>query len=449
MEKYDVAIAGAGVAGCHAARNLARMGRSVVLIDRREASGLGHDWWDNVNMGIYDEVGLPAPEPPELLQGNINFKVFPPGQKTFSFVADTAGKMNVDRKMLAARQLRYAVEAGARFMEKTAALAPIVENDRVVGMVARAGDGSKIDIRASITIDATGISGALRQHSSAKYGFSKYISRSEMFVTHREIHKDDARERESRVVFGINNGVQWIHREQPGMADFFAGFINFPGRPRPRDIVAGLLASTPDVKPNLLRGGYGAPIPVRRGFDSFVADGFILCGDSACQCNPIDGSGVGSSLRAATIAARVIHSSLENGRTDVEALWPYNAEYKRLQDASFAQLHALQMFLVSQPKKLLDILLGRGIIKPRDFWGTGKAKQESALGRIIKLMKMIDNPSFIFKLVDGMSTAKKANELYMQFPEKHDPAEFEKWRRGVNQLFATIPPALDAPAEMK
>ncbi|HPN93403.1 MAG TPA: FAD-dependent oxidoreductase, partial [bacterium] len=87
MNKYDVAIAGAGVAGCHAARNLARMGRSVVLIDRRETSGLGHDWWDNVNMGIYDEVGLPAPEPPELLQGNINFKVFPPGQKTFSFVA--------------------------------------------------------------------------------------------------------------------------------------------------------------------------------------------------------------------------------------------------------------------------------------------------------------------------------------------------------------------------
>lgn len=437
-KKYDVVIAGAGVAGCLAARDLARLGHSVALIDRKGRDHLGHDWWDSIELGIFPEVGLPAPEPPELMIPTGFLTGYSPLETVNFPMPPKQGKSNIDRLHFAQRLLKYAEEAGATFFEKTAALRPIIENEKVVGLIARDADKNEFQIKSSLTFDTTGMSAALRKKTSDEYGYLKFISRSDMFVTHREILRNTDGNKNSSMVFGKDYGVWWIKRDQTGLVDVFAGAINLPDRPTSRESVNYMKTREKGIGREVIRGGYGAPIPVRRCFDSFVAPGLILCGDSACQCNPIDGSGMVSSLRAAKYAAETAHAALENNDFGVESLWPYNAAYIKTQGAKFAKLDMTQKLMVSIPMKKLEMLFSRGIISPALFWGTGESKPTNKLEMLLKLLRIIDQPSLLLYLVDAFKAVGEIEKHYQTYPEKYNSKDFQDWRNKTADLFGKI-----------
>ncbi|HOO56861.1 MAG TPA: NAD(P)/FAD-dependent oxidoreductase [bacterium] len=439
MEKVDVVIAGAGIAGCLASRDLSKMGHKVVLLEKEKRAEMGHDWWDSVHLYIFDEVGLERPKPPELMEPTGLQTVHSPLGTTTAAIEGVPDKYNIDRKLLAQRQVKTAEEAGARFYDETSVKNAIVENGAVTGVVAQTASGEQLEFRSKICIDATGMSAPLRKTAPENFGFPHEMNKHEMFVTYREIHRDDSPNKDSLLVFGRDNGVMWIRRDQIGLVDFFAGTINFPIHPDPKKEVLKMISDQKGFTPDLVRAGSGALLPVRRGFDSFIAPGLVLCGDSACQCNPVDGSGIVSSLRAAKMASETIHAALENGRTDIEALWPYNAKYKKIQDVNFAKLHLLQKFMVSEPKANLESLFKRGIINIRDFFGTGASKEkDSKLKAVLSLLKLADRPAFIKHLVAYKLTDAKVVEHYAQFPEVFSKNEFDSWVRHNDELFGTI-----------
>jgi len=440
MEKVDVVIAGAGIAGCLAARDLASRGHKVVVVDRKKKpEDLGHDWWDAITEVVFDDVGMPRPEPPEIMQHVDKTKMFPPLETMSVETSDPPGKIHVDRRHLAARQLKYALDAGARFEFDTAVTGPVLDGETVEGIRVRDSDGKGDEIRARLTIDASGMTGAIRKGLPESPFFPRYVNRGDTFVTYREIRNIKGNSRENIVVFGKDNGVRWINRSQDGLIDFFAGCLNYPGRRSPRSIVQEMIGNTPDAGEEVMRGGYGAPIPVRHCFDSFVGPGVLLCGDSACQCNPLDGSGMASSLRAAHYAALTAHAALENGRVDVESLWEYAVNYKRTQGALFVPFDAVQKFMISIPKTSLEMLFRRGVVSAKDFWGTGKPKKESIIERLSKLFRLIDKPGFLAALVRSVGTAKELSAHYEEFPENYDEQEFNRWRDKKEILFSRIP----------
>jgi digeranylgeranylglycerophospholipid reductase len=436
MDTVDVAIVGAGMAGCLAARDIARAGFSVALIERQPREKLGHNWWDTIRPEVFDEVGMARPEPPELMCPGGQVTVYPPLDRLALKVDDGGVKIRVDRKPLAQRLLSGAEQAGARVIDKALSLGPIVDNGSVCGLMYRV-SGKKEELRARLTLDCSGIVAALRKGLPDNEGFTRYLKRDSMFVTHREIRENTSGAIDSTIYFGTHKGVRWIKKEQEGLIDFFAGYINLPGRPSPRAAIDEMVRATAGTG-KMIRGGYGAPIPVRHCFDSFVQPGFMLIGDSACQCNPIDGSGMASSLRAAKHAASTARAALENNSVGVEALWPYNAAYKRTQGADFVLLDALQKFLVGENDANIEMLFRRQVIKATDFWGTGKAKKKSAMENIATLLRIIDKPAFLVRLVRATDTGKKLSEHFRNFPESPDPKEFEAWKLEKLALFHRI-----------
>ena len=441
MDKVDVVIAGAGIAGCHLARNLARQGHSVAVVEKQVREKMGHDWWDTIAVDVFDEVDLPVSEPPELLGTCAAAFVSPPLETIVLPAPARPECMHIDRKPLAQRQIKYAEEAGAQMVFGAAVRGPIIEDGLVKGLAYKDENGDTQEVRATLTVDTAGMAGVLRAHVAKKsdYGFQDKVEREGTFVTHREIRANLSDRCEHELVFGKNNGVQWINREHGGLVDFFAGAINFPGRPEPRETIAAMVAATSEAG-ELIRGGYGDPIPVRHCFDSFVAPGFVLCGDAACQCNPIDGSGMASSLRSAHILSEVMHAALENGRTDVEALWPYIGQYKAKQGVKFVALHAIQKFMVAEPRVNLEVLFRRGVLRTDDFWGKGEISSDGGAAEMLaKILKLIDRPRFIGRLGNAMGTAKALAALYQEFPEKYDRAAFDKWRAEKRSLFGKLP----------
>ncbi|HOX27696.1 MAG TPA: NAD(P)/FAD-dependent oxidoreductase [bacterium] len=437
MERVDVAIVGAGIAGCLAARNLARQGKKVLLIERLPKDRLGHNWWDSVEECVFAEVGLPNPVPPERMNPTGAVRIFSP-METVNFVSDALSyKPNVNRRHLAQRLIGYALDAGSRFIDRTAAVGPVIENGAVTGLIYRTADGSTTQVNAKITIDASGMSGVLRSKLPERKEFPRFIAREDTFVTWREIRENQGMpETESMLVFGKQNGVRWIKRAQKGYVDYFAGTINNNGRPSPHAIVREMLEATTGYGPEILMGGYGAPIPVRREFDSLVANGFMLTGDSGCQCNPLDGSGILSSLLAAHHASRVALEALDAGRFDEEALWPYNPAYKRTQGAKYSPNEMIQKFLLAAPKPSLEALFTKGILSKDTFRQDPDKPKQSKLAMLPKILKLgIVKPSFTVKLVKVFSAVDKFGEHYKQFPENYNPAEFDLWATRAKQLF--------------
>ena len=439
MERYDVAIAGAGVAGLHLARELARRGRRVVVVERKSRDNLGHDWWDGLERDVFPEVGLPAPEPPERMRDSGVSKILTPRGAGPIYSEPNPHIFIIDRKLFARRQLVEAESAGAKVIFDTAVRGPLHEGGAVAGLLVRPRGGADRRLQARLTVDASGVAGALRSRTRSYYGFPRHFSHGELMVTYREIRENITGNRDTIYYIGERNQVHWINYEQNGMIDFFAGAINMKGRPSPSESVSRRVKACPDVGGQVLRGGSGAPIPVRHCFDSFVAPGLLLCGDSASQCSPLNGSGMASSLRAASAAAGVINKALESGRADLAVLWPYNAAYKRTQGARFISMQAFQLFLIHEDRGNVEQLFRHEIVSLKNLRGAVDVDALASPEKIVKLIRLADRPLFLYRLAVVVDTARKLVSLYREYPAKYDMGSFRKWVVQKNRLLKRIP----------
>lgn len=441
MKTVDVVIAGAGVAGCLAARDLAGFGHSVILLEKLEKSRLGHDWWDAVDTNIFYEVDLPLPAPPELMNG-FDFILHYPFGKEGMNTNMPSSKQNIDRKLFAKRLLSYAGEAGAEVIDRASVQEPVLENGRVAGVTFNHNDGSSETIRSKICIDATGCDAVLRSKMPKGYGFYNHLKGDEYMVCYREIRNAKYRGKNSTLVVGEYEGIQWICRDQKGLVDFFACVPGKPGMRNPKEIVEEMIGREDDAGEKIMRGGYGGRIPVRRGFDSFVAPGFMLVGDSACMANPLNGSGISTALRAAHLAVKTAHRALKRGRFDIKTLWPYNVEYKRSQDVKFAKLHMLQKFIYSEPKEHFSLFLTRRIFTPDTVWDLeNKLGIKDNLNRLPNVLGLIDHPPLLARIALTFYLLNRLEKHYLNFPKRYSPRSFRAWQKRTRRLFNLIPKA--------
>ncbi|MFH1538992.1 MAG: FAD-dependent oxidoreductase [bacterium] len=439
MKEADVVVAGAGVAGCLAARDLARKGHSVVLLEKHAAGKLGHDWWDTVEKDIFDKVDLQLPKPPELVRG-YDFTLYSPFGKTGMNASMPPSKLNIDRKLFAKRLVSGAREAGAELIERASVEGPVLEGGRVVGVSVKYKDGTSETIRSKICLDATGCSATLRSKMPEKYGFNNELKGEEYMVGYREIRNAKYSGKDSTLVVGEHEGIQWICRDQEGLVDFFACVPGKKEMKNPKEIVEEMISREDDAGGKIMRGGYGGKIPVRRGFDSFVAPGFMLAGDSACMANPLNGSGISTALLAARLAAETAHKALQAGRYDVETLWPYNVEYKKTQDVKFAKLHLLQKLIYAEPKEHFHLFLTRGIFTPDTVWDMEeKLKLKDNLERLPKMLGLIDHPLLLARIVFTFYLLNRLEKHYLDFPDRYDPRTFKAWSKRTRRLFNLVP----------
>lgn len=438
MEKVDVAIVGLGIAGGLIARNLARQGHSVTVVEREPVEKLGHDWWDSIDKRVFAEVDLDYPKPPELVNPPGPTKIFTP-TGTHALTAPPGElKIRIERKPFAARLAAGAKEAGARIIDHALVLGPIMEGGKIRGFAYRDKDGNNHEIRAKITVDSSGMAAILRRQMPPQPGFPQFLDRRDMFVTYREIRANLTGEKSASVLFGESKGLCWIKSEQEGVIDFFAGYINFKGRPNPRVTLQKLIAQTPGTGDRCLRGGYGKPLPVRHCFDSFVADGFVLCGDTACTVSPMDGSGMASTLRAAHFSSKAMHEALLKGDVSIASLWPAIPAYKRTQGAAFAKLDALQRFIVSEDDSTIDLLFRRGLIGEKEMGAPNTTESGGKAAKIISALKLLDHPATLKRIAVSMSAVSAIKKHFEEYPETYSPESFKLWADKKQMLFNRI-----------
>jgi len=202
---YDVAIAGAGLAGASLALRLARGGAKVALLDassfpRDKVCGefLSPECW-----GVLDRMGL-AGEVVDAGYHAIHFvRISTPGRR--EIVAEVGGRdglpgIGLSRSWLDARIVQRAREAGADVFEASRVVGAIIEADRVVGVCGRGSE--PFEVRASITIAADGRHSALVKQTGRTRGRS--WSRPRLFGLKRHYQTIDPEAAERPGTVGLH-----------------------------------------------------------------------------------------------------------------------------------------------------------------------------------------------------------------------------------------------------
>ncbi|MBN2542450.1 NAD(P)/FAD-dependent oxidoreductase [bacterium] len=436
--KYDVIVVGAGVAGCLFSRNLARAGFSVCLFEKKAESELGYKWWDSVIKTVFDEVSLSHPSGEELYEtGNIHF--YSPSREFSVFARDTGKTYAVNRRKFGQRLLQEAIDAGAEFHEMSEVLEPEADvvNKKIIGVTVK-GIGP---VCADLTVDCSGLKGIIRSQIPFETEISKDIVDKDIFHTYREIRRKRADYTDERfiVCFGKDRGMNWVSFRQEGLVDFFAGRMGGQENCKPsRETVAELVEKFKyGCDAEIIAGGFEEGIPVRRPLDSFVENSLMVIGNAACQCHPVFGAGIASSLYGAHIASDTAIQALERKVTTKEKLWAYNVKYHRSElNQAFTFFDVIREFVLRLSESQIEFLLASRIVDIGEVWGKKELQTPRGFNSAIKLLlKGKKRLPLMLKLKKCLKRADRARGTCTEYPIRYTPETFSEWRKKIKSCY--------------
>jgi flavin-dependent dehydrogenase len=311
---YDVAIAGAGLAGSSMALRLARRGFKVALLDpgrfpRDKVCGefLSPECW-----GVLDRLGLAGEVTRSGYHAIHLVRLSTPGGREVT--ADVAGSdgrpgIGLSRSFLDDLIVRRAREAGAEVFEGTRVGGAIVEGGQVVGVHARG--AGPLEIRARITIAADGRHSTLVKQTGRTRARS--LSRPRLFGLKRHFAVDDLDATEKPGTVGLHmvpGGYGGTCRIEGGSTNLCALLPESAVRKRRGDldrVAAECLGRNPMLA-RLLRSGeplgeWKTVAGVRVQVSWPDLPGILYAGDSQGTVDPLGGQGMTMAFLGAELLA--------------------------------------------------------------------------------------------------------------------------------------------------
>lgn len=317
MERYDVAVIGAGPAGSMAAKKAAEGGADVVIFEEHPRAG-----WPVQCAGLFGVRALEESElpPAKFVIRPVRGAMFiSPGGVQIAFRSQEVKAWVVDRRIFDRALLAEAARSGAEVMIRSPVTGLVREGDRSVLKVGHSVDRQNIEARVVISAEGAGAR----------------IARSAGIDPVREILSSAQVE----LPFEI---------EDPEMVEVFLGRDVAPGFfawaiPASEGVARVGLSCRNNACPYLkrllksplirsrIRGGPlhlvvgGLPLGPHA---STVAEGIIAVGDAAGQVKPTSGGGIYPGLVCAKIAGKVAASAAREGDASAARLSEYERRWR-------------------------------------------------------------------------------------------------------------------------
>ncbi|MBI5733990.1 MAG: NAD(P)/FAD-dependent oxidoreductase [Candidatus Kerfeldbacteria bacterium] len=339
-KNYDVIVIGAGPAGGQCARELAKAGRKVILLEHSQEIGQPNYSTAGTPRETVEEFDLPA----KVLSATWNRIYFASTHEvaewtypeTRGYVFDFAAL----KKFLAEDAARH----GADTMVGAAATEFIKEGSNIVGLKYKGifGEG---ELRAKYIVDATGHWGfANSQLHLHELPAENMASGIEVQVT--GMPADFAKTLAFFVGEVAPQGYAWIFpMEESNSAKIGVGAYG----PLPPGVelkyllrnFLGRFEATRHLEPTEIHGGGGYVSP---GLKDCVYQNIILVGDAGCQANALAYEGIRHAMKAGRLASQMIDLALlENWswshlKTAYEANWHWQFGFRWHTSYKFADM---------------------------------------------------------------------------------------------------------------
>jgi digeranylgeranylglycerophospholipid reductase len=442
--EYDVAIVGAGTAGCYAGATIANAGYDVVIVERKDESEAGHIACGDALKGA-DK--FPESIPKSQIEGSFTNTEVDHGKfeiPTEGAVLDipVPGELAVIDRLEYGRQIIDGAErAGAEFHYDTVVQDALQGDDgRVYGLEAtKQGDPRRYE--AEIILDGAGALSLLQDKIDFEgTTFDTNVRYSQFSSAYREIIEvDEPVEWSDALVFKPTKrsaGYLWYFPRTPTEINVGLGFQM---NEEPMQLVSDLredISRRPELKNATVKDKLGAALPTRRPYDSAVAPGYMAIGDSAAHVNPISGGGIAGAAYAGQYAGEQAIEAIETDDVSEETLWRYNERVMEHYGGRYAALDIYNIFSTAYD---LDDLLGLLAALPAEKLSDALYSGSAEVGLGLKLRVLINSFGHwgtLKNLYDTKALADRLLEHYETYPST--PDAFGEWQRERDRIMDDI-----------
>ncbi|MCC6019829.1 MAG: NAD(P)/FAD-dependent oxidoreductase [Thermoproteaceae archaeon] len=435
--KFDVVVAGAGTAGAYASYLLARAGLRVALLEARAGDQIGVKvCGDALGAHHVERMSRYLTPNPRAFKSKIAGVELVSPDESARLVIRGEGYM-LDRAAWGSWLVGEAVRAGAELYEGYIAAAPTVSGSSVAGVEAvKKREGTRVELRARVVVDATGLGGALRT-KLAGWPVSEPLSPEDVSHAYREILSVDGPvERPEYIKIFLNaevapGGYWWLFPYDSSTVNVGLGVWGISGV-NPVERFRQRVLPRLRVRARIHAGG--GVVPTRRPLKSLVGGGFVAVGDAAAAANPLHGGGIGQALLSAELSSRVIIRAFETGDFSERALWEYNVLYMREWGHRQAQLDVMRLMLQTLSNDDLNYGLSRRVLGEGDILDvSSRGVSPSLVEKLRAALQLLGRPSLLLKLLAAAQYASRIGELYMEYPESS--AGLEPWHARVASAY--------------
>ena len=377
----DVIVVGAGPAGALAAGRMARGGLDVLLVERQAKGGGGAQWLNSVPGWMFDAAGIGRSSGEEL-HGAAQNVILTTRCGGARMRLERVSGLSADMRALGQRLVREFVDAGGRVLWETSVedADPTPQNGQRVFYARERETGHRIELAASLFVDASGLAAVVRRATPALNAVCPKVTPEHICVAAQHVRevknrsaaaafceKNGLRPGEILNVVGANGGFSLMQigvSESLETVDLLTGSIALPEYPSGLKILEGMLEEHAWIGPEIL-GGHRA-IPLRRPYTHLVAPHVALLGDAACQVYSSHGSGIGIGLIAAKLLAEAVIEGVRGGQAPghQEGLLSYAYRFHRRWGGLFASADLMRRFAQNLAPHETVALLKHGLLSP-------------------------------------------------------------------------------------
>ncbi len=364
---YDVIVVGAGPAGCIAARDAARAGLDVLLLEKRAEIGAPVRCAEAIGVKTTEEV---TPINPRWVDASIekfsvhnrlgDFAAVPPGEPT----------VVVNRKLFDLDLSFEAARAGAIVITKTAATGVLRDEHGVCGVnVLAHNQATRVSCRLLIAADGNesqiarwaGLKTTPRlQDYYIGIEYLVSINPDEIAATRCEYHLDQAL---------MPGGYGWVFPK--GEASANIGLVMSAaktGAILPLERLDAFVNkrfshySTHDVM--------GGGIAVTGGIARKVANGLMVIGDAAHNADPLHAGGINLGMLAGQMAMQTAIPALMDGDVSEKRLAQYEERWKKRFHKTHHALFAVRQMLDKMDDEARNALVKTAATLPLETMST-------------------------------------------------------------------------------